>query len=162
MSISHKFIYFISANLLMLSATFGQQANQVVTFSNPPSVATPRGYSHLAEVDLGTSKMVLIAGQVGLDVQGNVVGKGDPKAQFEQIFRNLQALVTAAGGKMENLVKLTIYFRDMTHVQLFREVRDRYVNLQHPPVSTAVEVSKLFRDDILAEVEATAIIPKNK
>ncbi|MBD2704183.1 RidA family protein [Spirosoma sp. BT702] len=152
----------LSTYFLILSTSFGQQAKQIVTLSNPPTVATPRGYSHLAEIDLGTAKMVLIAGQVGLDVQGNVVGKGDPKAQFEQIFRNLQALVTAAGGKMEDLVKLTVYFRDMSHVQLFRDVRDQYVNHQHPPTSTAVEVSKLFRDDILAEVEATAIIPKGK
>lgn len=50
---------------------------------------------------------------------------------------------------------------DISKAPDFRKVRDKYVNLQNPPVSSLVEVSRLFRDDVLIEVEATAVI-KNK
>jgi len=43
---------------------------------------------------------------------------------------------------------------------MLRSIRDKFVNTTHPPASTLVQVSKLFRDDILIEIEATAVIPK--
>lgn len=157
-----KSLFSFSLAWLIYAHSFGQQTAPTVTLSNPAGMARPTGYSHLAEVDVGSAKMVFIAGQVAMDGAGNVVGKDDPKAQFEQIFRNIQTLVKAAGGNMGNVIKLTIYFRNMTHLQLFRDVRDQFIDRQHPPTSTAVEVSHLFRDDFLAEVEAVAVIPKPK
>jgi enamine deaminase RidA (YjgF/YER057c/UK114 family) len=125
-------------------------------------LATPKGYSQLVDIDLGTVRMILISGQVALDSAGNIVGKGDPKRQFEQIFRNLRAAVESVHGTMDNVVKLTYYLRDIRHLPAAREARDKYVNVQHPPTSTAVEVSNLFRGDFLGEVEATVIIHKGK
>ena len=144
------------------SKTFSQPSASIVQFSNPTGLATPKGYTQLVEVDLGTARMVLISGQVALDSAGNVVGKGDPKRQFEQIFRNLQAAVKSVHGQMNNIVKLTYYLRDITHLPVVREARDKYIDIQHPPASTAVEVSNLFRPDFLGEIEATVIIPKGK
>lgn len=134
--------------------------SQAVTFSNPVGLAVPKGYSQLVEVDLGTARMVLISGQVAMDAAGNVVGKNDPKLQFEQIFKNLKTAVESVNGKMENVVKLTFFLRDVAHLPIVREVRDTYVNRQHPPASTAIEVSNLFRPEFLGEVEATVIIPR--
>jgi len=51
---------------------------------------------------------------------------------------------------------------DMSQIQTLRAVRDKFVNLKHPPASTLVQVNKLFRDDVLIEVEATAIVPNKK
>ncbi|WP_461053897.1 RidA family protein [Spirosoma arcticum] len=99
---------------------------------------------------------------MGSGSAGNVVGKDDPKLQFEQIFRNLWAAVASVHGAMDNVVKLTYYLRDIRHLPAVRETRDKYVNVQHPPTSTAVEVSNLFRADFLGEVEATVVIPKGK
>ena len=56
------------------------------------------------------------------------------------------------------MVKLTYYLLDATQLPVVREVRDRYVNIQQPPASTAVEVRRLARDDLLIEVEAVAVI----
>ncbi|WP_262487188.1 RidA family protein [Chryseobacterium contaminans] len=58
-------------------------------------------------------------------------------------------------------MKLGIFITDISKTPDFRKVRDQYVNLQNPPVSSLIEASKLFRNDVLIEVEATAMI-KNK
>lgn len=142
--------------------TLGQQVPLGIQFSNPTTLPTPRGYSQLVEIDLGATRMIIISGQVALDSTGNIVGKDDPKRQFEQIFHNLRAAVESVHGTMNNVVKLTYYLRDVAHLPIVREVRDKYINVQQPPTSTAVEVSNLFRSDCLGEIEATVIIPKSK
>jgi 2-iminobutanoate/2-iminopropanoate deaminase len=150
------------AALLLLSATANSQTNDgPVKFINPPSIATPRGYSHAAVIDLGTCTMVIISGQVALDSAGKLIGAGDMAAQAQQVFMNIKNVITAAGGNMDNIVKLGYYVTDVTKIQAIRDARDRFINIQHPPASTLVQVSKLFRDDVLLEIEATAIIPKN-
>jgi enamine deaminase RidA (YjgF/YER057c/UK114 family) len=70
------------------------------------------------------------------------------------VFDNLQAV----GAGFEQLVKLTYYLVDATQLPVVREVRDQYLNLQQPPASTAVEVRRLARDDLLIEVEAVAVL----
>jgi 2-iminobutanoate/2-iminopropanoate deaminase len=104
--------------------------------------------------------MLIISGQVALDTKGNLVGPGDYEKQTEQIFTNIKNIVESAGGKMDDVVKLGFFVRDVGQIQKVRTARDRFINTQNPPASTLVEVSKLFRDDVLIEVEATAIIPK--
>jgi enamine deaminase RidA (YjgF/YER057c/UK114 family) len=101
---------------------------------------------------------VYIAGQVALDPTGALVGPGDIRAQARQVFDNLKAALQAVGAGFEEVVKLNYYLLDATHLPVVREVRDEYVNTQQPPASTAVEVRRLFRDDLLIEVEAVAII----
>jgi 2-iminobutanoate/2-iminopropanoate deaminase len=60
---------------------------------------------------------------------------------------------------MEDVVKLSYFLLDVSQIQKVRDTRDRFINTAKPPASTLVQVGKLFRDDILIEVEATAIIP---
>jgi len=146
--------------LLLAKLTFAQTDTSLVKFINPASVSTPRGYSHAAVVDLGTCKMLILSGQVALDNKGNLIGKDDFGKQADQVFQNIKSIVEAAGGKMDNVVKLGFYVLDVGQVQALRAVRDKYINTKNPPASTLVQVSKLFRDDVLLETEATAIIPK--
>lgn len=135
---------------------------RMVTFKNPSSLSTPKGYSQAAEIDLGSSRMIIMAGQIALDKNGALIGKDDLAKQTEQVFKNIKHIVEDAGGTMTNVVKLNYYIKDVSKVQEVRNIRDKYINTQTPPVSTLVEVSKLFRDDILIEIEATAVIPKKK
>jgi enamine deaminase RidA (YjgF/YER057c/UK114 family) len=100
---------------------------------------------------------VVVAGQVALDPAGNIVGIGDFAAQATQVFENVSAALTAAGSSLAQLVKLTTFFTDMTHVPAFRSVRDRFLDPAHLPASTLVEVSQLFRPEFLIEVEAIAV-----
>ena len=155
-------------NLLLLpfiflsTLAFSQTDTSVVKFINPSTVSAPKGYSHAAEIDLGTCKMLIISGQVAIDSKGNLVGKGDFNKQAEQIFQNIKNIVESAGGNMNNIVKLGFYVLDVNQIAALRSVRDKFVNVKTPPASTLVQVSKLFRDDILLEVEATAIISNKK
>jgi 2-iminobutanoate/2-iminopropanoate deaminase len=139
---------------------FSQTDTSLVKLYNPATVAAPRGYSHAALIDLGTCKMLILSGQVAFDDQGNLVGAGDYEKQTGQIFTNIKHTVESAGGTMDNLVKLGVYMRDVSQIQKVRAARDRFINTKNPPASTLVEVSKLFRDDVLIEIEATAVIPK--
>ncbi|MBL7833448.1 MAG: RidA family protein [Cyclobacteriaceae bacterium] len=134
--------------------------SQNVTLKNPEGVAKPKGYSHAAEIDLGKSKMLIISGQVAMDAEGRVVGMNNFEQQADQVFKNIKTIVESSGGTMNDVVKFTFYLRDVSNIVKVREVRDRYVNTATPPASTLVEVSDLFRDEFLLEIEATAVIPK--
>ena len=74
------------------------------------------------------------------------------------MFDNLRAALQAVGAGFEHVLKLTYYLVDASQLPIVREVRDQYVNIQQPPASTAVEVRRLVRDDLLLEVEAVAVI----
>ncbi len=126
---------------------------------NPPTLMKPAGYSHVAKITGGT--LVYIAGQVSADVSGQLVGEGNLEAQAEQVFKNLKAAVEAAGGSMADLVKMNVYLVaevDASEVPKFRAVRDRYVNVEKPPASTLVTVTRLARLGWLIEIEAVAAI----
>src|SRR5579872_6380512 len=94
------------ALLFATQIAFAQNDTSLVKFLNPPANSAPRGYSHAAEINLGTCKMLIISGQVALDGKGNLVGPGDYEKQTEQVFSNIKNVVEAAGGKMDDIVKL--------------------------------------------------------
>lgn len=126
--------------------------------SVPETMPKSVGYSQVATVTGGT--IIFIAGQVALDRSGNVVGRNDFGAQIQQVFENLKAAVETAGGDFSDVIKLNSYFLDLSHLRQFREVRDKYVNLENPPVSTAIQVPGLFRPEFLVEIEAVAVVKK--
>jgi enamine deaminase RidA (YjgF/YER057c/UK114 family) len=148
--------------LCTILATLGGFAQETapVRFVNPSSVATPHGYSQAAVIDLGRCTMVVLSGQVALDPKGNLVGKDDVEKQADQVFQNIRSSIVELGGSMKDIVKLGYFVTDVSKIQAIRTVRDRYINTQTPPASTLVQVSRLFREDILIEIEATAVIPR--
>jgi enamine deaminase RidA (YjgF/YER057c/UK114 family) len=128
-------------------------------FLNPKTISTPPGYSHVVEVT-GPGRMVYIAGQLGLDIEGKIVGEaGDFRAQAEQAFKNLKYALAEVGTTFDNVVKINNYLRDISHVAIFREVRDMFVNTAHPPASTTIAISDFARPGALFEVEAVAVLP---
>ena len=126
-------------------------------FINPPEIAPANGYTHVVEVS--NSKMVFISGQVAFDQAGNLVGKDDLQAQTQQVFENLKAALAAVGADFSHVVKFTYFMTDISQIAVVREVRNQYINVANPPASSAVEVRKLFRDELLIEIEAIAAIP---
>ena len=127
-----------------------------VTFLSPKSMHAPRGYSHAAKI--GPGKLLFVAGQVALDGSGNIVGSGDLRAQSQQVFRNLQAVVEAAGGNFRDIFKLNVYIVDVSKLADYREVRDHYIDVDNPPTSTVVQVAALFRPEFMIEIEAVAAL----
>ena len=131
--------------------------SEPIRFVNPPDMPRPFGYSHVAEASSG--KTIYISGQVALDQSGNLVGPDDLRAQTQQVFTNLKRALEAVGADFNAVVKLTYYLLDISQIPIVREVRDQFVNTQHPPASSAVEVRRLFRDGLLIEIEAIAVVP---
>src|SRR5205823_8202070 len=72
--------------------------------TNPPTLSKPTGYTHVVEATGG--KTVYISGQIAFDTEGKIVGEGDMKAQVEQVFKNLQAALSAAGATFKDVVKM--------------------------------------------------------
>ncbi|GAA1148598.1 RidA family protein [Kribbella jejuensis] len=117
-------------------------------------VAPGNGYSHVVT---GTGQWVAVSGQLALDQDGKLFGAGDPDAQAEQVFANLERCLAAAGTTFENVVKLTFFLTDVGHLPAIRVVRDKYIP-GTKPAGTAVQVSGLAVPGALFEIEAYAII----
>ena len=124
-------------------------------FLSPDTLPRPFGYSHVVDVPAG--RIVYVSGQVPLDAAGNLVGEGDFAAQVRQVFENLTAALAAADASWSDVVKLDYFVRDISQVGALRAIRDEYVNTEQPPASTLVEVSRLFRDEVLVEIQAVAV-----
>jgi enamine deaminase RidA (YjgF/YER057c/UK114 family) len=132
-------------------------ADHSIARINPSGLDTPPGYSQVVEVR--AARLIFIAGQTALDRQGNLVGKGDFAAQAAQVFHNLGIALAAAGCTAGNLVKLTVFLRNMDNLPIYREARNRFFTTVTPPAApaiTLVEVSRLYGSDFLIEIEATA------
>lgn len=126
---------------------------------NPPKLGTPPGYSQVVEVH--AKRIIFIAGQTALDTDGTLVGKGDVAAQAAQVFRNLSFALESVGCTACNLVKLTVFLRDMNTLGSYRAARDHFFATTSPPAAPAIsllEVSKLYGPDFLIEIEAIAAI----
>ena len=117
-------------------------------------VAPPLGaYSHAIRV----GDLLFIAGQVAVDRNGNLVGKGDSAAQTRQAMENIQALLEAAGATFENVVKMNIYVLNMADREAMGKARLPFLK-QPYPTSTLVEVRQLASPDYLVEIEAVAAL----
>jgi 2-iminobutanoate/2-iminopropanoate deaminase len=133
-----------------------------VRFINPPGLAQTPRFSQMVEITKG--RTILISGQVAFDKDGNVVGKGDVRAQTTQVFENLKVALDAVGATFNDVVKLNSFLVDMpVNLAAYRDVRTAYlVKNEHPPTSTTVGVSALVHPDLLVEVEAVVILSEKK
>ena len=129
-----------------------------IRFINPDALPKPNGYTYVVEARGG--KTVYLSGQVALDTAGNVVGTNDFEAQARQTFRNIQAALEAVGLDFSHVVKLNLYVLDVSNLLTLRRVRDEFVNLEHPPASTLVQVAALFRPEFVFEADAIAVAPE--
>ena len=114
-------------------------------------MASPGGYSHVAKA----GDTVYIAGQIALDTEGNLVGKGDTEAQTHQAYANLQAILEELGGSLEDIVKLTIYLLDVDDFVSIRKYRVEYLG-EGKCAATAVLVSALADPAMVIEVDVMA------
>ncbi len=126
---------------------------------NPASLPPPVGYAHGLVATGG--RLLFLAGQTGADETGAIAAPGDLVAQFARALANLQAVVTAAGGQMSDVVKLTLYVTDKaTYQAQLKPIGQAYraVFGRHYPPMTLVEVKGLFDDQALIEVDGWAVL----
>jgi enamine deaminase RidA (YjgF/YER057c/UK114 family) len=127
-----------------------------IRFINPDTLAKPPSYTQVVEVS-GPCRTVYISGQLGTDLDNNVVR--DFRAQAVQVFDNLTAALAAVGATFKDVVKVNSYLADIAHLPILREVRAGYLNAQALPASTTISVSAFARPAALLEIEAIAILP---
>ncbi len=125
---------------------------------SPKLPAPMRGGAFSAGVEAPAGQTVYVSGQVSMDAEGNVVGEGDVRAQTEKVLENVATVLEAAGGSLDDVVKVTVFITDMAHYDGIHEVRRRYFGEPYP-ASSMVEVSALIDPRLLVEVEAVAVIP---
>jgi 2-iminobutanoate/2-iminopropanoate deaminase len=101
-------------------------------------------------------EFLFISGQAPIDEYGQIVGVGDFDAQAEQVFANLDRVLRAGGSSFTNVIKVTIFLRDMSNFPKIVELRSRYFTPPYP-ADTIVEVTSLYSPDALIEIEAIAV-----
>jgi enamine deaminase RidA (YjgF/YER057c/UK114 family) len=130
---------------------------------NPPSLARPSGFNHGILVTGGD--LLFLAGQTGSNAEGQIVAPGDLVAQYEHTLRNLQTVVEAASGKMQDIVKVNIFVRDrddyLAHLKPLGEIHKSFFGAYYPAVAL-FEVSRFFQDEALIEIEGLAMIDADK
>lgn len=127
----------------------------------PRTLPKPTGFSYGYEVKSG--RLVFVAGQVAMDSDGRIVGRGDLVAQFRQTCANLQTVLSAAGGELTDLVKLTIYVLDVAEYRKnLKPIGDVYREYfgKHFPAMTLVGARDLFdaAEGALIEIEGVAAL----
>jgi enamine deaminase RidA (YjgF/YER057c/UK114 family) len=125
-----------------------------------PGVAQGLGYSHAV---ITSGRLAFIAGQIGVDTDGQLVGPGDLAAQTRQALQNLQNVLGAVGADWSDVVRLGWYVTDIANLQTIRDIRDEFLRPalgdQPNPASTLIQVASLFRPELLVEVEAVVALP---
>jgi enamine deaminase RidA (YjgF/YER057c/UK114 family) len=112
-------------------------------------------YSHVVVVE--AKKTIFVSGQLARDARGEVVGKGDMRAQIRQTGENIRAALAAAGASLTDIVKTNTYVTDIEEFFKHTDVRMEYFGAL--PTSTTVEVRRLAHPDLLVEIEVIAMLP---
>ena len=131
----------------------------VVTNSEVPR---PLGAYSLG-MSISPGKLVYVAGQVGLDSDGNLVGKGDAAAQTRQALKNIGVVLAGAGADFSNVVEFTTYVVVRSSVQRYLDGCGELYPHMYPdrdfPPSTLLVVGSLVSEDYLVEIKAVAALP---
>jgi 2-iminobutanoate/2-iminopropanoate deaminase len=122
--------------------------------STPLAPAAAGQYSQA----IRAGNLLFASGQIPIDpASGQIIDDKSIAAQTRRVLQNLQAVVSAAGGSMENIVKTTVYLKNMSE---FAEMNSVYAEFFHssPPARATVEVARLPKD-VSIEVDCIAVLP---
>ena len=122
-----------------------------------PRIGAPTGHFSQAIAIEAKGRLVFISGMTSRRAAGTIAGIGDIEAQTRQVCENVKAAVEAAGGAIDDIVRVDVYVRDMKHFEKIHKVRREYFKIP-PPASTMVEVTKMVSPDYLIEINAIAVV----
>jgi len=127
--------------------------------------ARPASFSRGVRFDLGDKAMLLISGTASVDEAGRTTHVGDFRAQLWRTYRNISELLAADGATWHDIVRTTCYLRDIERdYKDFNEVRKAFfdwLGLDPLPASTGIQ-ARLCREDLLVEIEAIAVMPRDR
>jgi enamine deaminase RidA (YjgF/YER057c/UK114 family) len=128
------------------SIPFGRAMGMKVAFCNAISV-------DLSEV----KRLIWVSGQIALDEDGKLIGKGDIDTQTEQCIKKVEAALKKLGASLDDVVQVTVFVKEMSGLKTIHEVRLRYFKEPYP-TSTLVEVKGFVNPDALIEINALAAV----
>jgi enamine deaminase RidA (YjgF/YER057c/UK114 family) len=120
-------------------------------------LSSPSGHFSQAVVAPARGRMVFISGMTARDTDGRVVGLGDIDAQTRQVCENLRRAMSAAGGTLDDIVRVDVFVRNIEHFAAIHRVRREYFTAV-APASTMLEISKMVSPDMLIEINAIAVV----
>ena len=103
-----------------------------------------------------------LSGQVAWDADFKVLHVGDAAAQTKAAFENIEKVLQAAGGGLDDIVSLTTFYVREEDRDAITEVRRSVLNEDSGPATTAIQVAKIWEQDLLVELVATAVIPDDR
>lgn len=121
-------------------------------------LAVPNGHFSQATTIEAQGKLVFISGMTARTADGGIAGIGNVELQTRQVCENLKAAAEAAGGSLDDIVRVDVYVRNIEHFPIIHKVRREYFK-EPVPASTMVEVSKMVSPDYLIEISAIAVLP---
>ncbi|TDG03175.1 RidA family protein [Paraburkholderia guartelaensis] len=127
---------------------------------NPPDVWSPFGAFSMAVIQ-GDGQVVHLKGQVSLDREGRVVGPGDMRVQVRKVLENIRDVLAAMGGQMTDVISLVHYATDIDAFMAAGDIRKEYFVAPYP-VTTTVQVERLYRPELMIEIASIAEIPRSR
>ena len=143
---------------MLFMSSLGVLLAQDIQRINPPGLVTSPAYTQVVTAKPGT--LIWVAGQTAHNAKGELVGKGDLKAQANQVWENVRLALVASGATFKDVVKITTYvvnYKPSMRDDL-RAARLRFMGSADPPAATLVGVQSLASEDWLVEIEVTAVI----
>ncbi len=129
---------------------------------NPPSGWPQLGRAFNHGVVEPEGRRLHITGQVAWDSAGRVVGLGDCEAQVRKSFDNVESILAAVGGRLEDIVTMTIYFLDPADLPAIQKVRAEKLAPEVAPASTIIQTPGLVVPELLVELVPIAVIPLDR
>jgi enamine deaminase RidA (YjgF/YER057c/UK114 family) len=129
---------------------------------NPAGMWQPNGRAFSQGVIQGDGVVVHVTGQVAWDEHDEVVGVGDAEAQMEKAVDNVRTVLAEVGGKLGDIVSMTIYFLDRADLPVIQRVRARHFDVATAPASVLVQVPGLVLPEFLVELVPVAVVPHER
>jgi 2-iminobutanoate/2-iminopropanoate deaminase len=125
---------------------------------NPVGVWAPFGAFSMAVIQ-GDGQIVHLKGQVSLDQHGEIVGAKDMRTQVRKVLENIRDVLASMGGQMSDVVSLVHYATDIGQFMGTGDIRKEFFAVPFP-VTTTVQVQRLYHSDLMIEITAIAEIPR--
>ena len=130
-----------------------------VQYINPDTLHKNPAFTNVIVVS-GSAKTIYVGGQDSVDASGAIVGKGDFQAQAEQVLKNIQAALAAAGADLHNVIKWNIFVVQGQDLRAgLAEFQKAWGNRPNPPAISGVFVAGLANPNFLLEMDAIAVVP---
>ena len=131
-----------------------------VQYRNPDTLNKNPAFTNVIVVT-GSVKTLYVGGQNAVDASGTIIGKGDFKAQTEQVLKNIQTALSAGGAQLEHVIKWNLYVVQGQPLQAGFEVFQQvWGSRPNPPAITMAFVAGLANPDFLVEMDAIAVVPE--